>query len=52
MDREDIAEFEQLIQERKERKEKGRWGKYWEKVSKYLLVSIIFPIFSFSLKIP
>ena len=50
MDREDIAEFEQLIQERKERKD--WWGKYWEKVSKYLLVSIIFPIFSFSLKIP
>lgn len=50
MDREDIAEFEQLIRERKERKD--WWGKYREKVSKYLLFSIIFPIFSFSLKIP
>lgn len=49
MDREDIAEFEQLIQERKERKD--WWGKYREKVSKYLLISIIFPIFPFSLKI-
>ena len=49
MDREDIAEFEQLIQERKERKD--WWGKYREKASKYLLFSIIFPIFSFSLKI-
>lgn len=50
MDHEDIAEFEQLIQERKERKD--WWGKYREKAFRYLLISIIFPIFSFRLKIP
>ena len=41
MDREDIEEFEELIQERKERND--WWRKYRGKSFGYLLISIIFP---------